>query len=710
MKEPVSIGQRQSALLASLLGEFEAVRSVADRDFSAILYEQRAKLRAWRARISGIGQVKAGKSTFLSALIGKPGFLPAEVNPWTAVVTNLHCGHPDDPTEGGVFHFFAEDDWLRIIEGDAKTRELAKELLPGFDPETLRQQVETMRARAKQRLGNFYSVLLGTSHTYDRITNEMLQRYVCAGSEFETSSDRTGRYSDITERADIYLPKGRWDVPTVVTDTPGVNDPFLVRDEFTCRSLLKSDIFILLLSVHQALTDVDMALVRMVSEHPEKQILVVINRIDELENFAEAAPKIRQDVADRLKDSGLSLRDEDIILASAAWAELLLDEETGAERVAEVASTPELGRYLSQYHGAASDDPHEKVWVASGMAKVSEAIDHAISSGSGHRVLQDNAEVLSTLVQNLRNQIKTSRSKAIDLKSAVGSDGELPADARNIVALHTNDADQLAEDLESQFNKSKEGLNEILDKSWRAIRRELDLGLTGFIDEEAVELRAIVRGESRQEKFDFDTFRLRDELMKRARDGFMAARQNLDNRLHGIAAEIRQMTSRMFTAGIFDAGLDALPNEDVTLIAAETPKTLTLDLVTARGWRFWANSRMNEDEALQALKQIIRAEFHSVIDTLSTLVNEALVERAFEALGRLEAMTGAMVEAVKKNALDLSLSSNGPDDQQALLRIEQTISDMDERIELLDQVDSRLRDMLAGAARDEPVLNVAKDA
>jgi predicted GTPase len=51
-------------------------------------------MRGQVCRIAVIGQVKAGKSSFINALAGKPTMLPTDVNPWTAVVTKIHFGEP----------------------------------------------------------------------------------------------------------------------------------------------------------------------------------------------------------------------------------------------------------------------------------------------------------------------------------------------------------------------------------------------------------------------------------------------------------------------------------------------------------------------------------------------------------------------------------------------------------------------------------------
>ena len=71
-----------------------------------------------------------------------------------------------------------------------------------------------------------------------------LVRYV--GTEYshaESEAERAeGEFSDITKCADIFLDLGAFSFPTVLIDTPGVNDPFLVRDEITRQNLELADI------------------------------------------------------------------------------------------------------------------------------------------------------------------------------------------------------------------------------------------------------------------------------------------------------------------------------------------------------------------------------------------------------------------------------------------------------------------------------------
>ena len=265
------------------------------------------------------------------------------------MVTNIRINMPEDPPMGAAFQFFSEGDWEEIMNGSEKIRKLTEELLPGFDSETLMRQTEEMRDRAQRRLGNHYHALLGTSHDYDFLSADLLKRYVCAGPGSDDGLERQslGRYASITKVADVYMRMPEFQVPTIVTDTPGVNDPFLVRDEFTCRSLDKSDVFVVVLSAHQALTDVDIALIRMLAQQDSKDVMIFVNRIDELDDYKTQVPRVLEDVSNRLYEAIPDI-EFTIVAGSAFLADLVFRTDDEAEALREEYDTVETGRI---HHG-----------------------------------------------------------------------------------------------------------------------------------------------------------------------------------------------------------------------------------------------------------------------------------------------------------------------------------------------------------------------
>jgi len=136
----------------NLKNELDLLHSTLDRLDGIVDRKSRQNYRAiherldnWAARVAVIGQVKAGKSTFLNAFLHQEEFLPSDVNPWTSVVTNVRINIPNDPISGAKFDFFDDNDWQEIIDGGSSIRKLTEQLLPGFDTSYLTWHITRIR-------------------------------------------------------------------------------------------------------------------------------------------------------------------------------------------------------------------------------------------------------------------------------------------------------------------------------------------------------------------------------------------------------------------------------------------------------------------------------------------------------------------------------------------------------------------------------------
>ena len=252
-------------------------------------------------RIAIIGQVKAGKSTFINGLVRRPDLLPTDVNPWTTAVTRLHFGRADAPPNvSAEFTFFDINEWERLAQGGGLLRELTQRLVPGFEAELLHKHLDAMRRRSEQRLGVTLSQLLGKKHSFPALSTEVLERYVCSG-QHGPQADQRGIYSDVVKAADLYFRGDDFGLPTTIIDTPGTNDPFLVRDEITRRALESADIYIVMLTARQALSSADVALLRILRGLHKERIAIFVNRIDELGDIARDIAPITRHVQDGLR-------------------------------------------------------------------------------------------------------------------------------------------------------------------------------------------------------------------------------------------------------------------------------------------------------------------------------------------------------------------------------------------------------------------------
>jgi GTP-binding protein EngB required for normal cell division len=282
--------------------------------------------------IAVIGQMNAGKSTLINAFIGQPDLLPAEITPWTTVVTNLHFGIPSSTNDRAVFEFFDADEWQRLAEGSARLRELTDRLIPNFDWPAFYRQVGDMQTKARQKLGPEFETLLGGTRGYSEITQPLLRKYVCAEPPLDSPDEfGTGEFSLITKAANLYFDLGGFFYPTLVIDTPGINDPFLVRDEITRQNLERANIFIIVVTARQPLSNADVDLLRILRGLDKDRIIIFVNKIDEIEEFPEVETAILHRVEGVLKKEFPSARIP-VIMGSARWAaEVLSAEQTGRQ-------------------------------------------------------------------------------------------------------------------------------------------------------------------------------------------------------------------------------------------------------------------------------------------------------------------------------------------------------------------------------------------
>jgi hypothetical protein len=179
---PEGIGAPLEAARDALIDLITRLAGVLGDHAGPLLEVARRQLDERSCRIAVIGQIKAGKSTFINALARLPGLLPTDINPWTVVVTALHFrSAPVPPEHAAVFHLFSVDEWRALAEGGGRLRELTERLVPGFQPDLLRAQLDVMRKRAERRLGPKFPELLGQCHRYQTVTPQLLTDYVSAG-------------------------------------------------------------------------------------------------------------------------------------------------------------------------------------------------------------------------------------------------------------------------------------------------------------------------------------------------------------------------------------------------------------------------------------------------------------------------------------------------------------------------------------------------
>ena len=324
MSRRLSVGARLDDTRKRVLEAAKTLVALADRETAQSISLVAEQLRQQACRVAFVGQVKAGKSSLINVLVEQPDLLPADINPCTAVVTRLNFGVPDKPEAGALFTFFSREEWRRLSMG-GRTRELTDRLFPDFNWEVLRAQVRAMEERASEKLGPTFEDLMGKEHLYQEVPPDLLVQYVGAEHPHaETPPERLeGRFSDITKSADIFLDLGAFSFPTVLIDTPGVNDPFLVRDEITRQNLETADICVVVVTARQPLSATDLNLLRMLRGLKKDRIIIFINKVDELKGGDEVLQEIGRQVSSTLKQE-FPAAHIPLVFGSAAYAQQAL--------------------------------------------------------------------------------------------------------------------------------------------------------------------------------------------------------------------------------------------------------------------------------------------------------------------------------------------------------------------------------------------------
>jgi hypothetical protein len=421
-------------------------RNLGDENEQKVALRLQSQMGALEPSITMIGQIKSGKTSLVNCMIGLPGLLPADVNPWTSVVTSLHLSPtPLSPETSAKFCFFEENEWERLIAGGGRIGELANRAGADDELSKIKVQVEQMREKSKARLGRKFEMLLGQNHEYGYFDSELIERYVCLGDEFDdVAADSQGRFADITRSADLHFHQPALPMRLCIRDTPGVNDTFMMREQITIRSIRDSRICVVVLSAHQALSSTDLALVRLISNVKSRDVIIFVNRIDELSNPASQVPQIKNSILQTLaKFNGPA--DAQIVFGSALWAQnamsgplSALPEASKAALInwAQSSTIPELRKMKAR----------KILWELSGLPELYSAISDRVAQGIGGEASMR----IATNARNLINGIQLTDN--LSAKAQVGETTVRldPAYiAATLTTLRKQSLDTLKRDLET---------------------------------------------------------------------------------------------------------------------------------------------------------------------------------------------------------------------------------------------------------------------
>lgn len=623
-----------------------------------LVSEARRVLHDQTCRIAVIGQIKAGKSSFINALTQRSDLLPTDINPWTAVVTSLHFRSDRPPPQhAAVFHMFTREEWQRLAEGGGRLRELTERLVPGFEPDLLRAQIEVMRQRVERRLGAQLEPLLGQSHRFDSITPELLDTYVSAGTYLDDARDgNRQQYSDITRAADLYFSGGPFAYPVTLVDTPGTNDPFLVRDEITRRSLENSDIYIFVISALQPLSATDIALLRILNGLHKDRILVYVNRIDQLPNPLIDAQAVKVSVKTRL-DREFPALDIPVITGSAWWGGLalvatgrdisrMLPQSSiaclrafGLPDNLEVAPgqalPPELrGRLAAALH------------AGSGIPAICNGIDGLLHSGSAAVMLRQLATCFHELARSTEVSVKMEVQSVMSLAKTQRVETRMINDRIRQERAALANLDGPIGQIQHSFALIERQLRDIVATDVGNLAGDLRTIVEQFTAEECAAMMVSIRRRDHNGEWRTDLKPLREDLESH----YVAAYRATEARLIEIERVLYPQLKTIVDAIVPGSGIAVSENYAVhanpypSVAPLTEAAVLELDLPW---WKSWFAARPDPGERAAQLKQILHEDFMPMTQQLCELANRELSARVSRTLQQAHVVSAGMLSAIQ---------------------------------------------------------------
>ena len=549
--------------------------------------------------ITMIGQVKAGKTSLVNAMVGFPDLLPADVNPWTSVVTSLHLNpHVASEDNRASFRFFDLEEWGRLLDRGGRIGELASRAGAEDELAKVREQIIEMREKSRQRLGDKFELLLGQQHDYGYFDDELIERYVCLGDDFEDdfeTSQAQGRFADITKSAEIFMHRPELPMPLCIRDTPGVNDTFMIREQITIRAIRESRICVVVLAAHQALSSVDMALIRLIANVKSREVIIAVNRCDELSDPVNQIPEIRDSIKKTLEEHD-GPKDAQIIFASAFCATAALTGKLDAIDEETIVAMTKWAKSDGRIKNPKTMSPEELLWDLSGLPAIYAALSERIAEGTG----QDLLDKVARSAMNLANGLNATHQ----VVSRRESDAGLPPLERSELEgeLHRIETEALA------------AIDDTFDSVIGEFHKRLERSHRSFLERATGSLLQHLQDQGESEVWQYDPSGLRI-LMRTAYQVFGRKAQSATKKVLVETAETYAgVYHRLFEVSEDEFGIEA-PTAPRVPSPVLLGQTIALDL-KGTWWSRWWHKRRGFNSFATEFAEMIKAETNPIVDGL----------------------------------------------------------------------------------------------
>ncbi|ADU96893.1 dynamin family protein [Thermovibrio ammonificans HB-1] len=419
-----------------MLKEFKKRKAEIFQAYDKLVQEGIAKkeeVERWKSEldreeftVSFCGQIKAGKSTLLNALIFRKPVLPSKITPHTAKLTLIKYG---EKLKFKV-NFYSQKEWkeLQKVEKDGEKY---------FD-KYLKEEVNKRITK-----GIYPDSVLGTSKEIRELKE--LNKFVGAD----------GEYTPFVKEITIYYPNPILKELTIV-DTPGTNDPNPLRSEETKKWIKNSNAVVYVVYAGQAFSEPD---IEFINEYlltvPPNLMVFAVNKIDTVTSIEEVKAWVESVKNDeRLKVRGI-MQDKESIAFVSALAGLIERMLKDCEKAG-----IEPDECIPEEFQEHAEELYEKEFLDEekhGIPELERVIEKKLIKTKGHYLLCTHKQRIIGLIDRKSLEVeKNLKAKSEQLK-ALGQSRE--------------EIERKIEELEQARKKLKKSIKILNDKAFENINR-----------------------------------------------------------------------------------------------------------------------------------------------------------------------------------------------------------------------------------------------
>ena len=401
------------------------------------LKEKSSNLQKEEFILAVAGQIKAGKSTLLNALIFGNDILPSDDTPYTAKITEIRYG--SDKKLKAIF--YTKDEW----------QELKNEITEIDD-----KKVNYFKNFIEPDIKNSSYIKFLNQTKEDDISN--LKEYVAKG----------GVYTPFVKSVEIYYPAEILK-SLVVVDTPGTNDPNIFRSKITLDWIKRCDAAIYATYAGRAFDESDIKFINeylLSLENPKR--IVAINKIDVLRNFDEAKELLENNKKNETYQKTVFNEASSFVFTAGLYA--LLEEKE------------KNGFLLNEDELWYKDEANPEFWQNNGLNELKNLVSDKIIQNKGKDLLISNINFikdafekkgifLNTEINTLEMKISQNQKSKDEIKKALDEvinfrnklNGMQENFAANILENLNNKLKYLNIKVDDEFNRIKKNIISKID-------------------------------------------------------------------------------------------------------------------------------------------------------------------------------------------------------------------------------------------------------